>query len=277
MTRRTSGRARRLAFAVVLAHTNLHASGDFESMADLTNGPSSRQSRAGMDYTPPARTDAFKAAGRHTARVKFLRRAMIIGAIVGIFGIAIVTVINPFRHLPGSMSITGVGVSGTRITMEHPKLSGVQQGGGPYQITAKAGIQDITKPSIIELVGVDANVGMADATTTHILANSGIYDSKADSMSLTDDVKIANTSGYTLNMKSATIDFRAGLLSSHERLRVDLKGGTVSADDMAISNNGHVIDFKGHVTSSFDPPEEAQGAPSTNAPSANVTDEEPQQ
>ena len=63
------------------------------------------------------------------------------------------------------------------------------------------------------------------------------------------------------------------MFSSHERLSVDLQGGTVSADDMAISNNGHVIAFRGHIASSFqpadDPPVEgsfSQGAQAAAGP-----------
>lgn len=224
-----------------------------------SDAPGAR-SRAGMDYTPPVRTGAFKAAGRHTARVKLLKRAIVLSAIIGPSAIAIVAVFNPFHHLPGAISVSGVGVSGTKITMENPKLSGVQQGGGPYEIKAKAGIQDIMTPSVMELVGVDAKVGMADKTTTHIVAEHGRYDGKADLMSLSGDVKIANTSGYTLNMKSATMDFHQGVFASHERLRVDLRGGEVSADDLAISNNGHVIAFRGHIASTFQAPDEGAGS-----------------
>ena len=241
-------------------------------MTDLTSNVDDRlayvdapeaHSRSGLDYTPPVRTGAVKAAARHTARVRLLKRAIILGAVLGPSSIAIVAIVNPFRNLP-AISVSGVGVQGTKITMDNPKLSGVQQGGGPYQILAKSGIQDITKPSIMELVGVDAKVGMADKTSTHILSQHGLYDSKADTMVLTGDVKIANTSGYTFNMKSATMDFHQGLLLSHERLRVDLKGGVINSDDLSISNNGHVIAFRGHIDSTFDAPDEGP-APSVTA------------
>jgi lipopolysaccharide export system protein LptC len=227
-------------------------------MADLTSDPA-RGARGGMDYTPPPRTGAFRDAGRHTALVKYMKRAMAIGAVLLVTTIAIVTIFDPFRHLPKAISLSGVGVAGTKITMDHPKISGVQQGGGAYEIKAKSGTQDITVPSVIMLADVDASVGMADATTTHILSTSGVYDSKADTMALDGDVKIANTSGYTLNMKSAVMSFKDGVFSSHERLRVDLRGGTVAADDLAISNDGHIVAFRGHIDSTFDPPEEAPG------------------
>lgn len=208
--------------------------------------------RLRMDYTPPARQQAFRAAGRHTAQVKFLRRAIVVGTI-GLSVVILATVVfNPFRHLPGSVSLAGVGIKGTTITMDSPKITGVQQGGGAYEIKARSGIQDITKPSLVELVGVDAKVGMADHTTTHILSKDGVFDNKADTMTLTGDVHIANTSGYVLNMKSALMKFREGIFVSHERLRVDITGGQVSADDMTISNNGHVILFRGNIASTFE-------------------------
>ena len=217
--------------------------------------------RQGMDYTPPVRTGAFKASARHTSRVRLFKVLMIAGSALGVSAVAIVSMFNPFRHLPGSISLSGVGVSGTKITMDLPKITGVQQGGGPYEIRAKAGIQDITQPSIMDLKGVDASIGMADRTTTHVTSAAGTYDSHADTMFLRGDVKVANTSGYTLNLQTALVDFKAGAFTSHERLRVDLKGGEVMADDMAISNNGHMIAFLGNISSTFDPPEDVPPEP----------------
>ena len=239
-------------------------------MADLTSGVDGGTSRAGMDYTPPSRFGAFKAADRHTAWVRFLRRAIVLGAVLGVSVIAIVAAFDPLRHLPKAVSLAGVGVEGTKITLESPRISGVQQGGGPYDIKATTGLQDILTPSLIELVGVDATVAMADLTTTHILSTHGLYDSRADTMGLSGEVRIANTSGYTLNMSKATMDFKAGVLSSHERLHVDIRGGQVSADDLTISNNGHVVAFRGHIASTFDPPPDApEGTRTLDARSAN--------
>ena len=208
--------------------------------------------RHALDYTPPVRKGAFRSADRHSARVKFLKRAIILGSLLAVTGIAVVAVFNPFRNLPGNVSIGGVGVSGTKITMDLPKISGVQQGGGPYLVKARAGVQDITKPTIMELLGVDALVGMADQTTTHIVAENGLYDSRADTMHLSGDVRIANDSGYTLKLQSALVSFKTGMLTSHERLKVEIKGGEVSADDITIANNGHVIAFVGKVSSTFE-------------------------
>ena len=154
--------------------------------------------------------------------------------------------------------------------MDLPKITGVQQGGGPYEIRAKTGIQDITQPSIMDLKGVDALIGMADGTTSHVISNDGTYNSRLDTMLLHGDVTVANTSGYTFNLQTALVDFKAGAFTSHERLRVDLKGGEVMADDMSISNNGHTIVFLGNISSTFDPPEDAP-TPQTSTSDADRT------
>lgn len=251
---------------------------DLTSGRDLVTGPVySRQeggprerpdgARLGMDYTPPPRRDAFKQAGRHTARVRFLRRAMIIGSALLVSVLFIVAYFNPFRHL-GSMSIGGVGIEGTKVTMDAPNISGVQQGGGSYVVKASQGIQDMTNPSELQLVKVNAKIGMADKTTTRVLSDTGIYNNKVDTMTLIGNVNIHNTSGYVLHLKSALIQFREGTFSSKERLKVDLQGGTVAADGMQITNNGHFITFTGNVESTFDAPSDEPSAapPAADAP-----------
>ncbi len=225
-------------------------------MADVTSGGSPGQQRRatlgeGMDHTPPPRHQAVRAAGRHTARVRFLRRTMLLGSILGVSVIAIVAVFDPFHHLPLGFSVGSVGVEGTIVTMESPKISGLQSGGGSYAITARQGVQDITKPNIMELRDVDATVGMEDATSSRITADHGLYDSKVDTMTLTGHTRIKNTGGYDLVMRSAVMNFKTGIFSSRERLKVDVSGGTIAADQLDVTDAGHKVTFEGGVTSLF--------------------------
>jgi lipopolysaccharide export system protein LptC len=215
--------------------------------------PAGDVSRAGLDYAPPERKGAFRAAGRHTARVRLLRWFMILGAAFAVTVISIAAIFDPFKHLPGKLSIAGVGVSGNKVTLDSPKISGLQQGGGLFDVAAKTGIQDVTTPNVIELVNVDAHVGMSDGTMTHVLSNHGVYDSKEDTMALDGDVRIANSSGYRFGLRNAMVNFKEGTLSSDERTRVDFDGGNVLADSVSIANNGHLITFQGHISSTFAP------------------------
>ena len=62
------------------------------------------------------------------------------------------TYFNPLRVL-GKLPIDvgNLVVSGTKITMEQPRLSGFTNDARAYEMTADAAAQDLTKPDIVEL------------------------------------------------------------------------------------------------------------------------------
>ncbi len=221
---------------------------------------------AGFDMTPVASLGNIKAAKRHTARVRVLRRVAIGGSIHAIALIAGMTLLNPLRRLPADVSIGRVGVEGTKVTVDSPKISGVQTNGSPFDITARSGIQDITTPNIIELAGVDSKIGSADSSTTWVSAARGVYDSSDDRIDLEGDVRIKSSSGYDLLLETARIDFKTGGLVSDRPVKVNLDGGIITAKQIDVSDHGHKVSFDGDVTSLFD---SGGGEPGT-APAEHV-------
>ena len=97
----------------------------------------------------PAR---FRAAVRHSRLVRLLRTAIPI-VIALVFALLIVAAyFNPFRVLARLPIDPGkIVLSGTRITMELPRVAGYTKDARPYEVTAKAASQDITKPDIVDL------------------------------------------------------------------------------------------------------------------------------
>lgn len=242
-----------------------------EIMSGVTqpNSPGQQRRAAlgeGMDHTPPPRGDAVRDAERHSSRVRFMRRAIIAGCTIAISVIAIVAIFDPLHHLPHGISARDVGVTGTVVTMQSPKISGVRQDGGAYAIAAAEGIQDINKPNIMELHGLDVTMGMSDNTTSHITADTGIYDGSEDTMNLAGHARIKNSSGYDLLMQRAVMNFKTGVLSSNERLSVLVSGGTVAADRLEITDGGHKVSFTGHIDSLFTPPDQPGEASASSEP-----------
>src|SRR6202035_2799652 len=79
-----------------------------------------------FDVTPALWRGGFKAAHRHSARVRLLRRAAIAGSLLAITLISAVALLTPFRPLPGDISGGRAAIDGTKITLDFPKISGVQ-------------------------------------------------------------------------------------------------------------------------------------------------------
>jgi lipopolysaccharide export system protein LptC len=220
-------------------------------MTDVTGEPGSRSWR--LDLPLVGRQIDFVAAGRHTARVRFLRCAIVVVAALGTLLLSVFAVFNPLKHLSDALSVAGVGVEGTQITINAPKLSGFRKDGQPYEVTARAGVQDITVPNIVRMLDVDAKLGMVDRSTTRVTAATAVYDSKTDSMTLDGTVRITNPTGYDMSVKSAAMDFKTGGLVSNDAVKVVLDGATVTADRMEVTDDGHHVAFEGNVRSLVQP------------------------
>jgi lipopolysaccharide export system protein LptC len=213
-----------------------------------------------FDVTPAPWRGGFKAAHRHSARVRLFRGAAIAGSLLAIVLISAAVLVSPLRRLPGDVSIGRVGLDGAKVILDFPKISGLQKNGRPFEIKARSGIQDLTIPNVIELLGIESTIGTADTSTTWVNAAHGIYNSSHDKLTLEGDIRIKNSAGYDIWLKTARIDFKTGGLISEEPVKVVLEGGTIAAKELDVSENGHKVSFGGEVTSTIDTGGEESGA-----------------
>lgn len=219
-------------------------------MTDLARG--TQASRGGLDLATADPRQAIRRARLHSLFVRHIRLAIIVSSTLAIVFVGVIALFDPFKRLPGNISVGHVGLQGSRVTMTAPKMSGRRPNGQPFELTGVSGIQDILKPSVIELLGVDARIGMDDSSTSKITAQSGVYDSNKDTILLKGKVRIINDGGYDIHMPSATVDIRSSALVSKEPVVVFLNGGRVAASSMEIEDNGHKISFDGNVDSLVD-------------------------
>ncbi len=199
-----------------------------------------------LDAAGP-RVAAFRAAGRHTARVRLLRRVVLSGAVLGTVAILAFAFFNPFRTLIPGVTIDGVGLTGSRVTMQHPKLTGFRSDGRPYDLLASAAVQDAKTPNLLELHDIDAHVTMADQSIVHIESATGLYDSSKETMRLKNAIHLTSDKGLDAHMLSAFVEFKSGLVDTREPLTVVMTTGTVTADSMHMTDNGAHVIFEGRV------------------------------
>ncbi len=200
-------------------------------------------------------TRAFAEAARHSARVRFLRKAIPIacgGALVVVF---IARFLNPFAGLEGEVSVASTALQGSKLMMEHPKLSGFKKDSKAYEVTADAAIQDIRKPSIVELAKPVARIEMDKGSWANLSAVIGIYDTTTEKLRVDRDVLVKTDSGFEMRLLNADIDFKAGTVATADPADVVLPNGWVKSDRMNILDNGKVAVFEGNVRSEFRPSE----------------------
>ena len=119
----------------------------------------------------------FAAAARHSRMVRALRIAVPAAVILAMMGVVAVSIFNPFRMLLPKLPVDmgNLVVSGTKVTMESPHLSGFSTDQRPYEVWAKAAIQDLADPDHLELMVPRAKVVMEDKSTVTMDAPIGPF------------------------------------------------------------------------------------------------------
>jgi len=192
----------------------------------------------------------FAAAARHSRMVRMLRVAVPAAVLLAMASIVLISVINPFRILaPNNVPVdmSNLVVSGTKITMETPHLAGFSTDQRPYELWAKAAIQDLTDPDHVELKTLRAKVMMEDKSTVTMDARTGFFDSKQQMLDLRKDIFLQSSTGYEARLSQAYVDINKGTVTSDEHVDVKLLNGTLTADRLRIINSGEIVRFEGNV------------------------------
>ncbi len=203
----------------------------------------------------------FRAAVRHSRLVRLLRGAIPVTILV-VFALLIVAAyFNPFRVLARLPIDPGkIVLHGTRITMEAPRVAGFTKDARPYEVTARAASQDITKPDIVELKEIRAKVEMQDNVTVEMTAVSGVYEAKVDRLTLDQDIVLTSTSGYSGHLRGAVIDVKKGSIVSQSPVELKMLNGTLNANSLEVDDRGDVIRFDGGVVINLllNPPQDSE-------------------
>jgi len=190
---------------------------------------------------------AFSAARRHSRLVRILRIAIPATVVFVLSGIILVTYFNPLRMLVKlPINIDNLVVSGTKVTMEQPHLSGFTSDARAYELTADRAVQDMTKPDILELRNIRAKVEMQDKNTIVMTAVSGIYDSKGETLKLNQEI-LVDSSSFQGRLSEAQVDIRSGNVVSEHPVEVKLLQGTLNANRLNIVESGDLMRFHGGV------------------------------
>jgi len=207
----------------------------------------------------------FRAAARHSRFVRFLRIAIPAGIVVVASVLVVATFFNPFRLIAAFPIDPGkVSLSGTKIVMELPRLNGFTKDARPYELTARAAAQDLTKPELLELKDITARLELQDGQHVDINSINGLYDTKAEMLKLDDHIVLLSSTGYEGHLSEATVNVNTGHIVSESPVEVKLPNGWLNANRLEVLDNGDLLRFGGGVEMTLNA--EAQGTTASVAP-----------
>ena len=212
------------------------------------------------------RKAAFGAAVRHSRRVGLMRKVLPVVAGVGLLAAILWTWIDPLRFASGlPVELGRISISGTKLTMDAPKLKGFSRDGRPYTVTAEEAAQDLTRPSVIELSKIIGQFDLGTRGNMVLNAKSGIYDGKAEQMRMFDGIDFRSTQGHSGQLSDAVIEPRKGHLVTDKPVDLFFNEGSLRGNRMEIFEQGKLIVFEGGVTMVLRMNEHQPKAPATAA------------
>jgi lipopolysaccharide export system protein LptC len=218
------------------------------------------------------RENAFPEALRHSARVTRLRKWILWGAGGTVALVGLGALIGSLRYLPIDINLSRVALKGTRIVIESPKLVGYRKDGRPYEVRAKVGVQDITKPDVFDLEGLDVRVETKGDNAVTLASPKAVYSTRTDNASMQGGVRITDAKNFDMRMDAADMDFKASVMTSKAPVTLIIDGGQVAADHVEFLQKERRATFTGNVRSVLygeDDPRDRPIAPATPAASAS--------
>jgi lipopolysaccharide export system protein LptC len=190
----------------------------------------------------------FRRAKRHSRRVRLLRTGIPVAAGLGVLALLVATWFNPMRILAKlPVDIGGLVISGTKITMAQPKISGYTRDSRWYELSAHSAAQDITRPDFVELKEIRAKIEAEDKSTINMTAADGTYDRKAGILTLGREIVLQSSNGSEVRLSEAVIDTGTGDIVSNKPVEVKMLQGTLNANRLEVAKGGEAIKFDGGV------------------------------
>ena len=179
-----------------------------------------------------------------------LRVGIPLGIVLGGFARGtwpLMTWLDPLRALARlPVDLGGLVISGTKITMQQPRLVGFTKDDRSYTVNARAAAQDVTNPDVLELQDITGTMEMQDKSVLQVVARSGLYETKADKLTLQQNILITSAS-YEGRLTEAVIEIHKGNVTSDKPVELKMPQGIVTANRLQVFNSGEVIRFEGNV------------------------------
>ncbi len=197
------------------------------------------------------RTDAFANAAKHSRKVRRLKFALPLLAVVFAAAFFGYTYLETPPAL--TMEVEAQTVDDGKIVMANPKLSGVTKDQRQYSMTASRAIQDLERQTVIELEKIDARLPFSTESWAIVEAARGIYDSENNTFDLPEPISIRSDRGLVAELQSAYIDVDKGEMTTTRPVEIRLDGSRITSDRMQVVDNGKVLIFEKRVRVDIDP------------------------
>jgi lipopolysaccharide export system protein LptC len=197
--------------------------------------------RSRRDWSARARAD-LRQTERYTRFVGIAKRGLL-GLAAVLLAAVLAYSLQPRQQTGQQWQLTfqNIRILDNDLAMVKPRLTGIDDGGDPYIVTAEEAIQDRLDAKHAKLKNVQGDVTLKDGTWVSGTAPSGVLDASRKLLILAGAVSIFSDNGYEAHTTTADINMDSGMVSGNRAVTGQGPLGTFRADRFKVDRDKKVV------------------------------------
>lgn len=190
----------------------------------------------------PRPTQGTRTRDRHSRVVRVLRWVLPIAAVVLLASIFVLSTSNRVRQglIIADSKLAELAI-GQKIT--NPNFSGVTKSGDAFSISAEWALPDSPNPEKVELSRPQTTIDFKSGRRLETIADGGLLDLATSEATLSNNVRLTASNGYTAHAAALVLNFESGNVHSLGPVQADGPVGSIEAGSMTLLQN---LDQKDH-------------------------------
>lgn len=212
--------------------------------------PSAAMPRVRRDWTARARAHVHDTE-RYTRFVVQAKRGLLVASGL-LLALVLAYALQPRqqngKHI--AMIFQRLGIVNNDLAMIKPRLSGADDEGDPYVVTADVAIQDHLNARRASLKNIEGDVTLKGGKWINATAPTGFLDATHPSdqtLSLTGPVAVYSDDGYEIHTVAADVAMGSGLITGNRTVMGQGPLGTFRADRFKVDRENKLVYLYGNV------------------------------
>ncbi|HEX4077854.1 MAG TPA: LPS export ABC transporter periplasmic protein LptC [Rhizomicrobium sp.] len=208
--------------------------------------------RSSRDWGARVRANA-RQTKRYSRFVAIMKRALPLTA-AALVAAVLVYALQPRQESSRRVAMTfqRLGIVNDDLAMMKPKLTGTDDEGEPYVVTADEAIQDAHDAKRATLKDVEGDITLKDGHWIATTAPGGLLDARNRRLALAGSIAVYSDSGFELHTTAASVDMRSAIIIGNRAVAGQGPTGTFRADRFKIDRRARLVFLYGNVHMTID-------------------------
>ena len=132
------------------------------------------------------------------------------------------------------------------LAMVMPRLTGIDDDGYPFVVTAATAVQEARGSDMVRLEDVTAEISLKEGKL-HVEAARGVVDTRQHLLDISGGIRLTSEDGYDARSPAAKADLKAGTVRGDNGIEATGSFGRITADRFTMNRDTRQLRFTGNV------------------------------